>query len=267
MPNEKIMTKILPHKVMSDKRAMLNIACGTKMNQGWTNVDFSPYVRLRKYMPFAKILYKTGLLSSLRWERLCAVDPETVCWDLRKGLPWEANTFDVVYHSHFLEHIPKAAVVPFLLECYRVLKPNGILRVVVPDLHHAIELYNESWGKLDSNQASVYEIHEKSIEALYDQMVRTTATGLNEQTNKLTIFLEKRIRSSPDKTGELHRWMYDRYSLCQRLERAGYSGIQVQTDRSSAIANWLSYGLDQDKLSCPYKEGSLYIEGSKLVTN
>lgn len=248
---------------MKDKRSMLNIACGTKMHSEWTNVDFSPYVRLRKHMSFAKVLYKTGILSPLRWERLCAVDPETVCWDLRKGLPWEANTFDVVYHSHFLEHIPKEAVVKFLLECNRVLKPNGIIRVVVPDLHYAVTRYNTSWEKLENRQTDSYETHEKSVEALFDQMVRTTATGLNEQTNKLTRFLEKRIRSSPDKTGELHRWMYDRYLLSQRLEQAGFSMTKVHTDKTSSIAEWSSFCLDQTESGEPYKVGSLYMEGTK----
>jgi SAM-dependent methyltransferase len=260
------MTKILPYKMMRDNKSMLNIACGSKMHHEWTNVDFSPYVRLRKHMLFAKVFYKTGLLSPLRWKRLCSVDPETVCWDLRKGLPWKANTFDVVYHSHFLEHIPKEAAVPFLTECNRVLKPNGVVRVVVPDLHHAIELYNESWGKLETNETGGYGMHKKSIEALYDQMVRTTATGLSEQMNTFTIFLEKILRSSPAKTGELHRWMYDRYSLCQRLEHAGFSGIQVLTDKTSSIDDWLSYGLDQEEDGNPYKEGSLYMEGVKTVS-
>jgi len=42
-----------------------------------------------------------------------------------------ANTFDVVRISHVLEHIPEPR--DFLHQLYRVLKPSGILVVIVPN--------------------------------------------------------------------------------------------------------------------------------------
>ena len=51
--------------------------------------------------------------------------------DLSKGIPFDDNSVDVVYHSHLLEHIDRKNVPTFLKEIRRVLKPRGIHRIVV----------------------------------------------------------------------------------------------------------------------------------------
>ena len=84
---------------------MLNLACGTRMHHGWNNLDFSPYARLAHRPRLTSMLKAFGMLSNERLKRLAEVDPEIIAWDLRKGIPFAPNTFDVVYHSHFLEHI------------------------------------------------------------------------------------------------------------------------------------------------------------------
>ena len=61
--------------------------------------------------------------------------------DLVKGIPAADNGLDVVYHSHFLEHLTNLEGIQFLNECYRVLKPGGIMRLVVPDLELWIQSY------------------------------------------------------------------------------------------------------------------------------
>lgn len=56
-------------------------------------------------------------------------------------LPIVSNTADIVYTSHTLEHIFPDRL-PFVLsECYRVLKPEHAIRVVVPDIDIAIQAY------------------------------------------------------------------------------------------------------------------------------
>lgn len=44
--------------------------------------------------------------------------------------------------------------------------------------------------------------------------------------------------------GEIHQWMYDRYSLSEILKEAGFEKIRVCTPHESEIANWNSYQLD-----------------------
>lgn len=52
------------------------------------------------------------------------------------------GTVDLIYGCHFLEHLPwPPGVQEFLLAAYRVLKPDGTLRLVVPDLMKVAKLY------------------------------------------------------------------------------------------------------------------------------
>ncbi len=56
--------------------------------------------------------------------------------DLRK-LPFASDEFDIAYSSHVLEHFPRNEVGKVLDEWVRVLKPEGELRLIVPNLEWA----------------------------------------------------------------------------------------------------------------------------------
>ena len=62
-------------------------------------------------------------------------------WNLSKGIPFDSATVDGVYHSHMLEHLDFDTARKFLLECKRVLKPGGIMRIVVPDFEILCQKY------------------------------------------------------------------------------------------------------------------------------
>src|SRR6266545_4331482 len=136
-------------KRLPDGRAMLNVGCGTRMHWGWNNLDFSPYALLAHHPRLADTLHERSVLSDHRYEQLRAVDPDIVRWDLRRGIPYADGTFDAVYHSHFLEHVDREVVPSVLRENLRVLKPTGVLRVVVPDLRQLAERYLEAAEALD----------------------------------------------------------------------------------------------------------------------
>ena len=72
---------------------------------------------------------------------MCPVSAEVMRHDLRAALPFKNDEFDGVYHSHVLEHLPRADGERFLRECWRVLLPGGTIRVVVPDLETLARLY------------------------------------------------------------------------------------------------------------------------------
>ena len=55
-----------------------------------------------------------------------------VC-DASKHLPFDAETFDIIYGSHILEHIPWYQTGDVLKEWVRILKTGGVLEVWVPD--------------------------------------------------------------------------------------------------------------------------------------
>src|SRR4029453_2670584 len=77
--------------------ALLNLGCGAEIHPAFVNVD---------------------LIDA----------PGVVKHDLRQGIPYDDKTYDLVYHSTMLSHLRPADAHALTRECYRVLKPGGILR-------------------------------------------------------------------------------------------------------------------------------------------
>jgi SAM-dependent methyltransferase len=260
--------KRLPVKYDSAGRARLNLACGTRTDASWNNLDFSPYALLRHHPSIVGLLWKIGFLSAERYRRLQAIDPAILRWNLARGIPFPDSTFDVVYHSHFLEHLEREAALTFLGECYRVLKPGGILRIVVPDLEKLVLVYSDALGAFDrSGYTSENEVaHDKAIADLFDQMVRTGSSGAAEQRPWVRT-IERLIRGNASDTGENHRWMYDCQSLSRILTRLGFTAIRQHHATTSGIAGWERCFLDYNPDGSAYKTESLYVEASKGATS
>ena len=62
--------------------------------------------------------------------------------------------------------------------------------------------------------------------------------------------------------GEVHRWMYDRFSLERALRQAGFDDVRRRAADESAIAGFGRYGLDTVD-GAARKPDSLYMEGRK----
>ena len=54
--------------------------------------------------------------------------------DINKPLPFNDNSIDIIFTNHNLEHVNFTSAYKFLEECYRILKPKGILRIQVPSI-------------------------------------------------------------------------------------------------------------------------------------
>jgi SAM-dependent methyltransferase len=257
-------TRTFPIKRLADGRALINLGCGSRMHREWNNVDFSYYARLAGRPRLSAFLRAAAVLSSARYERLLAADPAIIAWDLRKGVPFPDASFDVVYHSHVLEHLQRRDAQTFLRECGRVLKPRGVLRIVVPDLETLARAYLEtlpSASTLSSGEAVVTSspAHEHAIERLLEQMVREEPFGASEQAPLLRR-LERLIRGDARSAGEVHRWMYDRYTLASALQRAGFQDVAVCSAVTSGVRDWGCFGLDVNADGSDYIAGSLYVE-------
>lgn len=84
--------------------------------------------------------------------------------DVAKGIPFANETFDLIYSSHFLEHIEWYNVHFVLKEMYRVLKPNGIIEIYVPnglkiakafveaELYDSKEYLDDNWWKFNKEK-------------------------------------------------------------------------------------------------------------------
>jgi len=114
----------------------LNLGCGSQVPDGWINVDYAVGARFAK-IPFFRALNKKLGLFDLDWNE------KIYLHDLTKRFPWQNSTIDVVYCSHTLEHFSQEDGRRFLAECHRVLRENGIIRILVPDLRHYVNEYIE----------------------------------------------------------------------------------------------------------------------------
>lgn len=127
---------------------MLNLGCGSRYSKDWVNVDF---------------------VSS---------SPNVIAHNLTIGIPFSDSYFDIVYHSHVLEHFSKEDGILFIKECHRVLKPGGIIRIAVPDLEKYSEKYIASVEALENGGSPEnYANHQWAIIELIDQMVRMKSGG------------------------------------------------------------------------------------------
>jgi predicted SAM-dependent methyltransferase len=126
---------------------LLNIGCGNQFHSSWINIDLVP------------------------------ADPSVMACNITNGLPFEDNTFAAVYHSHVLEHLSHTESDRLIAECYRVLRPGGILRVVVPDLEQIAACYLASIQAVDQGAPFATANHQWMQLELLDQLVRTQSGG------------------------------------------------------------------------------------------
>jgi len=60
--------------------------------------------------------------------------------DVRAGLPFGDGTVDFIYSCHMLEHLPVYDALDVLREWKRVLRPEGRVRLTLPDFKHVLEI-------------------------------------------------------------------------------------------------------------------------------
>jgi len=184
------------------KARFLNIGCGKNVGLGedWLNIDgFNPKADL-----------------------LC---------DAARKLPFADNRFEGVFSEHVFEHFTPGQAKTFLGECQRILKPDGVIRIIVPDG----ELYVKQF----------HADRKWMIESRWNRF-RTPMEVMNE------VFRQ----------GYEHQYTYDYETLALHLQDAGYADIRRESLKAGAIPELL---IEQDWRDFE----SLYVEARKpgiLVT-
>ena len=124
----------------------VNLGCGLAVATGWVNIDGSLNALVSTLPHFLhRLAYRlTGANRYYGEVEYCRLlrDHFFIHHDLAYGIPLADGVADFVYSSHFLEHLFRRDGEKLLIECFRVLKPGGTVRVVVPDLAYAISLYD-----------------------------------------------------------------------------------------------------------------------------
>jgi predicted SAM-dependent methyltransferase len=200
------------------EKSRLHLGCGSYTPEGWINLDGSWNAWLAKH-PFIKKILK--LLPIIPKEQLSIKwSPDIIIHDVRKPLPFPDNSMYAVYSSHLLEHLYFEEAKELLKECYRVLKPNGVLRIVVPDLKNMIVKY---WEEINSDS--------NVLRAEAADKLNRSFLFHKPEPRKGSIFYKiyKCIK------GSSHKWLYDSYSLQKHFVNAGFREVEKKQIYQSRI--------------------------------
>lgn len=183
---------------------LVKVNCGsftTMFHHGWLNIDTAP-------------LEQFAIAYGYQFRR----------YDLRFGLPFSPGTVDLLYASHFLEHLTYEDGLGFLKAARAALKPGGILRLAVPSAWKLMERYRDgTMGELDPMNAS--------------------AASYSHDAPKLWTLLF---------TG--HQSLYDGPTLLTALKLAGFENSAIVKFRESSSVKMRAQTLDL------FPEISLFVE-------
>tara|TARA_R110001592_G_scaffold4546_1_gene25502 strand:+ start:632 stop:1351 length:720 start_codon:yes stop_codon:yes gene_type:complete len=162
------------------------------------------------------------------------------------GLPFEDSSIEVIFSSHFIEHLTFEEGLNFLTECKRVLKPNGILRIVCPDIMIWIDkVYN-------AKDVEFFETYKNAIDiAHYENSVYNVKDKIKTNTQILNSML----------FNWEHKWMWDYDSLKMELELIGFCSIErmVHLKSNIPIIKNIETMLSKDKIKARNLE-SMFVE-------
>ena len=240
---------------------ILNLGSGTKVSKEKEviNIDWSLYLRIKSNFFLRKA--SKFFLSPDRLAKLNSMGDNILVHNLAKGIPFEDESVDAVYHSHLFEHLDKEIGFKFLIEIHRVLKRGGVLRISVPDLEFLIREYLSHVELCVQNPTEI-ENHDRFIAPIIEQSIRREAAGASQQVGFIR-YLDNFLLGDARSRGETHQWMYDRFNLEFALIQAGFTHVTVQNYNTSSIKDWNKYALDMDDSGNEYKLNSLYIEAIK----
>jgi predicted SAM-dependent methyltransferase len=191
----------------------MNLGCGPVQPTGWINVDASNRAWLASRLPWLdRFLVICRVMAPTEF------NGSTVYANLLRRFPWGDNAVDSIYMGEILEHFTPIAGEHVLRECYRVLKPSGILRIRVPD--HA-----RFW----KNYIEEYEAAKKQPRAQWS-MAHTRWTEM---------YFDNLCNRRPhlwQSMGHYHKWMYDEISLTLLVESVGFLHVERRALHQSAIS-------------------------------
>jgi predicted SAM-dependent methyltransferase len=126
----------------------LNLGCGSTFHSDWRNLDIAPH--------------SNGVEK----------------WDSKNGIPSKNQSVDFIYHSHMLEHLSEDDAKNLIKECHRVLKPQGVIRIAVPDLEIICREFLNALSRIDRGEKNGKIDADWMRLELFDQMTRETSGGM-----------------------------------------------------------------------------------------
>lgn len=201
----------------------LHLGCGSCTPEGWLNIDGSWNARLAKYPAIRSLL---GTL------RIVPISLTIVPWDtgvyyhdIRRPLPFSDESVEAIYASHTLEHLYFNEAQTLLRECFRVLQPGGVLRLVVPDLRAIVEEYTGGSPFAGEATSSPFSLRADRVNDRLGLRHTSAPSGVAMRIYKvITDF-------------DVHKWMYDAESLIHYVQLAGFREVAQMEYHVSRISD------------------------------
>lgn len=187
----------------------IQFGCGLCAPPGWRNFDAGPAFWLEKNLPFLReALVRKGFPNY----------PANIEYgDVIAGLPVEERSARGAYCSHVLEHLALNEFRAALLNVFRYLRPDGVFRLVVPDLEQLARAYLAS---------------ERSDAAI--TFMREAHLGEPQKTRGLGDKAKSIFGRSQ------HLTMWDFKGMAAELEQAGFARIRRAACKDSADPQFLA---------------------------
>ena len=190
----------------------LNLGCGPIQPSGWINVDGSNRALLA-----SRFSWLDRLLVALRVASPTEFNASTTYANLRRRFPVEAGSVDAIYMGEILEHFTQDEGERVVGECYRVLKPGGLLRIRVPDNARFWQNYLLDYQSIRQQPREGWSLaHTRWIKMYFDELCVRRPRPWQSMTH-------------------YHKWMYDEISLTLLVERVGFRNVERMGFRQSAI--------------------------------
>jgi SAM-dependent methyltransferase len=206
--NEKIQVKILKDRekfiddyLIKNSVRKLQIGSGTNQLAGWLNTDIEP------------------------------ATSETIFLDATLPMPFPDQSFNYVFCEHMIEHLHYQDGLSMLSEIYRVMKPNGRVRVSTPNMLNIIGLFSEQktleqrqyirWSSCDllglySESKSHLQIHKKEWDIDFHHFNDNYPDIENDS---VSFIVNNFFRSYG------HLFLYDPQTLTKLLSSVGFNSV------------------------------------------
>jgi predicted SAM-dependent methyltransferase len=156
----------------------LQLGCGGRIKPGWINTDLSQN--------------SEGSVDGIL--------------DLRRPFPFASETCLEIYSNHVFEHLPYPNIAEHILrESHRILVPEGLFRVVVPDLQ----------SFQDPNRYEEWKLYAEWV--------------LSCKNPEIVFGTQAEVVNHLFRQGGQHHFIYDYDTIYKLLEKAGFREI-VKSD-------------------------------------
>jgi len=182
----KVDSNIIENYFRDHEIKKLHIGCGHHILKDWLNSDYYPQ------------------------------STEILHLDATKPFPFKDAEFDYVFSEHMIEHIPYSDGLHMIAECFRVLKPNGKLRLATPNLSFLIALYQDDTKS---------DLQKDYIKWSTNQHIPGAPSY------EATFVINNFMRDWE------HKFIYDEKTLRSSLEKAGFTKIATRQVNNSNDEN------------------------------